>query len=77
MFIKVIRIVLYIRTALNLCMERNDDQTPPGTVIRCPDLRQMVCVEHNRMGRRKIKRILELLFTPHLVRGTQLFQDGR
>ena len=71
---QVIRVILNITAAFDLCMERNDDQSAPGTFIRCTDLRQMVCVQNNSMRRDEAKRVLELLLGIHNVSGTKLFQ---
>ena len=70
--VKVIRIVLDVGLPGDLGIEGNDDQTPPDTIIVCTDLRQVVGIQHQGMGRNEMERVLILLLRLNFIGGTQL-----
>ena len=70
--VKVIRIVLDVGFSGDLGIERNNDQTPPDTIIVCTDLRQVVGIQHQGMGRNKVERVLILLLRLDFIGGTKL-----
>ena len=46
---QVIRVILDVAAAFDLCLKRDDNQSAPGTFIGGTDLWKMVCVQHNGM----------------------------
>ena len=73
---EVLRVVLNIRCSLNLCVERNNDQSPPCTIIACTDFREVICVKDKRVGRLEIERGFELLLGKNRIRTAKLFYHG-
>ncbi|GFI30422.1 hypothetical protein IMSAGC013_01812 [Lachnospiraceae bacterium] len=76
-FYKIIRIVLPVMFPGNLCIEGDHNQPSPDAGIHRTHLRQMVGVQHKGMARREGKRVLILFLRKNLIRGTELFDDGR
>ena len=73
---EVLRVILDIRCSLNLCVERNHDQSSPSTVIRGSHLWQVIRIEDQRVGRLEIERGFELFLGKNAVSGTELFYHG-
>ena len=67
LLIEIIRIILDVAVADDLCIEGNDDQSPPDAIIVGTNLRQVVRVEDQRVRRREGKRRLVLLLRKDLI----------
>ena len=73
---QVLSVVFNIAVALNLGVERNDNQSTPDTGIGSAYLRQMVGVQNEGMARRKAERVFVLFLRKDIVRGAELLDDG-
>lgn len=69
---QVLRIILNVCFSGNLRVERDHHKPSSDTVVICPDTRQMVGIQHQRMGRHKIKQRFVLLLRKDLVRRAKL-----
>ena len=73
---EVIAVVLDIAVALNLGIEGNDDQTAPGAIIGCTDLRQMVGVQHQAVAGRKAEGVFLLFLRKDVIGGAEMIDGG-
>ena len=71
-----VRIVLDVSFALDLGVEGDHDEPPPGTLVNGPDPWQMVGVQHQRVGGDIGERRLVLFLRIDFIRGAELLDIG-
>ena len=75
-FEQEVRIVLDVCFALDLGVEGDHDEPPPGALVNRPDPGQMVGIQHQRVGGDIGERRLVLFLRIDLVRGAELLDVG-
>ena len=74
---KKVAVILDVARAFDLRVERDDDQPPPDARILGTDLGKMIGIKHNCMAGRIGEGVLVLFLRRHIIRGAELFYDGR
>lgn len=74
--IEILTVILDVAAAGDLGIKRDNDQSPPDTIIGCTDARQVVGIQHQCVAGLEGKRILVLLLSKDIIGRAELF-DGR
>lgn len=75
-FAEVLGVVLDIAVSLDLCLERDNDQSAPDSGVLCAHLGQVIGIEHQRVAGNKAERVLVFLFSEYRVGRSQLLDHA-